>query len=113
MNPFKKIEGIYDASKSVEYDHIGDRAVRPPHVFAVSDSAFATMCANPPGRLANQVPDYLRSDLRSVSSVVNLVLERQSPQSSLSSKSSTSVQKVETVVEKMLEQKVLRKKLCN
>jgi len=55
VNPFKKIEGIYDASKSVEYDHIGDRAVRPPHIFALSDSAFATMCANPPGRLANQV----------------------------------------------------------
>lgn len=60
---------------------------------------------------APTLPAGLRT--RSVSSVVNLVLERQSPQSSLSSKSSTSVQKVEAVVEKMLEQKVLRKKLCN
>jgi hypothetical protein len=55
MNPFKKIAGIYDNVKMVEYDSIGDRSSRPPHIFAVSDSAFATMCANPPGRAANQV----------------------------------------------------------
>lgn len=55
MNPFKKIDGIYSNQKMTEYDAIGDRAARPPHIFAVSDSAFATMCANPPGRLANQV----------------------------------------------------------
>jgi len=55
VNPFKKIEGIYDKSKMVEYDHVGDRNSRPPHIFAVSDSAFTSMCANPPGRLANQV----------------------------------------------------------
>ena len=55
VNPFKKIEGIYAQSKMVEYDHVGDRGSRPPHIFAVSDSAFTSMCANPPGRLANQV----------------------------------------------------------
>eukprot|EP00042_Codosiga_hollandica_P039796 m.336479 g.336479 ORF g.336479 m.336479 type:complete len:957 (+) comp55698_c0_seq1:23-2893(+) len=55
VNPFKRIEGIYDQNQMRRYTNIGDRASQPPHVFAAADAAFSAMVQNPPGVKANQV----------------------------------------------------------
>eukprot|EP00043_Microstomoeca_roanoka_P014896 m.148547 g.148547 ORF g.148547 m.148547 type:complete len:961 (-) comp16135_c0_seq1:237-3119(-) len=55
VNPFKFIDGIYDASKSQQYCGVGDRSAKPPHIFAVADNAFQAMVNTAPGPQANQV----------------------------------------------------------
>ena len=53
VNPFKRIDGIYDAAKSALY--VGkDGGAEPPHIFAVADAAFTAMTTQT-GDAANQV----------------------------------------------------------
>eukprot|EP00054_Salpingoeca_dolichothecata_P009067 m.51369 g.51369 ORF g.51369 m.51369 type:complete len:987 (+) comp18146_c0_seq1:26-2986(+) len=55
VNPYKRIDGLYNASMTAKYTDLSDKTSAPPHIFAVADAAFTSMVQNPPGKAANQV----------------------------------------------------------
>eukprot|EP00056_Hartaetosiga_gracilis_P013687 m.229278 g.229278 ORF g.229278 m.229278 type:complete len:511 (+) comp13882_c0_seq4:119-1651(+) len=55
VNPFQMIDGLYSPKMSLQYNNIGDRSSKTPHVFAVADVAFQDMLNTQPGPQANQV----------------------------------------------------------
>lgn len=55
MNPYKTIDGIYSTGMMSKYKNLGDRGEHPPHIFAVADSAYASMVSNSNPKLYNQV----------------------------------------------------------
>ena len=46
VNPLKPIHGLYDAAAMQRYTAVGAKHLLPPHIFAISDVAFAQMVSS-------------------------------------------------------------------